>query len=174
KARKRAELCRNLVERNISPHHWRNEERKQLRKEKAADMTVGQAAEQFYQFALEKVWHSHYPAQQARTVIRNYLKPSAIWNRPVREIEEEHAAKILDPIWRSKPAIAKRVQSFGFSVFKWLKLHKLYLENNPFDGSRYGPLVQMLGGPQPPGGHFEDLELSDVQLLMAHLRTPPT
>jgi hypothetical protein len=66
------------------------------------------------------------------------------------------------------------MQSLGYSLFKWLKLHKLYVDENPFDGSREGAMVELLGGPQPPPGHWKDPEPDDLPLVMVHLRTPPT
>jgi hypothetical protein len=52
-----------------------------------------------------------------------YFQPSAIWNMRVQDVEPAHAARLLDPVWFPKPATGKRVQSFGFSLFKWLKLN---------------------------------------------------
>jgi integrase len=175
KARDRAALCRSLLDGNITTCRWRNEERKELRKQKAGSLTFGEAAEQYRDWACEKIWHSPTGPAQSRGVINNYfMTEKTIWNRPILDFEVEDAAKILDPIWFKKKDMAKRVQSFGFSVFKWLKLHRLYTDENPFDGSKEGPLVQMLGGPQPPSGNFREPTLSDVKLLMAHLRKAPT
>jgi hypothetical protein len=181
-ARERAELCRQLLKRNISPKHWPEHERKEARNREGATLTVAEAIEGrdypkfegFRTWATGRIWRKKNSLDAKRGIIDNYFKPSAIWNMPVQAVEVEHACKILDPIWFPKPAMGKRVQSFGVSLFRWLKLRKLYSSDNPFGGHRYGELVGMLGGPQPPGGHFKDPEPDDLPLVMAHLRTPPT
>jgi integrase len=81
---------------------------------------------------------------------------------------------ILDPYWFPKAPTGKRIQSFGFSLFKWLQLNKYYFDQNPFDGRRGSPMVEGLGGSQPPGGNRNECEPNDLPLIMAQLRAPPS
>jgi hypothetical protein len=172
--RKRAEFCRTLLERSVSPRYWRSHERKELHKQEASKLTVAEAVSQFCEFGDAKLWRKPQVRKQKRGIIKRYYRQSAIWNMLVQEVEPEHAAAILDPIWFPKPRHARNVQSFGFSVFKWLKLKKLYVGENPFNGSVYSPMVELLGGSQPPyESSREAPEVEDLQLLMAHLSVPP-
>jgi integrase len=174
-ARKRAELCRSLIERGISPRHWRSHERKELQAQIAKDLTVAKAIDEFLKFGDEKLWRKIEVRNQKRGIVRRYFENRPIWKMLVQEVEPEHAAAVLDPIWFPKPRAGSTVQSFGHSMFKWLKLHKLYVGENPFDGSIYSPMVQILGGPQPPRhiSNRQEPEVEDLTLLMAHLCTPP-
>jgi len=181
RARDRAILCRQLLKDGISPKQWRQHEQKAARQREGASLTVGEAIdgrdhpyfEGFRKWGVGRIWHKTRTIENKRTITDNYFKPARIWNMGVQEVEPEHAATLLDPIWRKKAPTGKRVQSFGYSLFKWLKLKKLYFDDNPFTGAKEAPMVELLGGPQPPSNRRENCEPNDLPMLMAHLRTPP-
>jgi hypothetical protein len=181
-ARTNADFCRGLLAKGISPKRWREQKRKETQRQEAASLTLAEAIEGradpefegFRKWGTRRKWHKPSSLAGVSWVIRGYLQPSPIWNMRVQDVEVEHAIQLLDPIWFPKQTTGKRVQSFCLSLFKWLKLKKLYFGENPFYGGRDGPLVEGLGGPQPPGGHLKDPEPDDLPIVMAHLRTPPT
>jgi integrase len=174
-ARKRAEICRSLIERGIRPRYWRSHERKDLQGQAATDLTVADAVAKFLEFGDEKLWRKAEVRKQKRGIVRRYFEKMPIWKMLVQEVEPEHAAAVLDPIWFPKPRAGSAAQSFGYSMFKWLKLKKLYVGENPFNGSMYSAMVELLGGPQPPShiSNRQAPEIEDLPLLMAHLCTPP-
>ena len=180
KARNRAELCQQLLDKGLSPKHWKRHEQKAVRAQEGASLTVGEAIEGradplfegFRQWATGRVWKRPSTITHARWIIDGYFKPSKLWDMPVQDVEPEHTAKFLDPCWFPKRDTAKRMQSFGFSLFRWLKHRKYYDRDNPFCGEKDAPMVDLLGGPQSPGGHWKDPEPDDLPLVMAYLRKP--
>jgi integrase len=172
-ARKRADFCRTLIDRNISPRYWREHERKELRKQDTARLTVAEAVAQFFEFGKRRLWRKPSVVYNKGLLIKKYFQPSAIWNMPVQEIEAAHAAALLEPIWFSKRGSAIVVQTFGYSLFRWLKLNKLHFSENPFDGSRHSPLIELLGGPLSRNSGRTPPEVEDIPLIMAYVRKPP-
>jgi integrase len=112
-----------------------------------------------------------------RTMMRRYLDPVAFADLPLQDITTKHIETILQPIWLSKPVIAKRTAHFLHGMFRWAKAKqhpdggKWYVGENPAVVTKDSDLRTVLGS-QPPTGHREALAVDDVPKLIAYLRTP--
>jgi integrase len=186
--RQRRDFCKHLLLQGISPKKWKQEVQKKTRTRINAGLTVGDVIEGcedfkdkhgktipgFYQWGANSIWKRGNTRKHKRWVIDRYFKDAPIWNMPAVEVDVDDAVTLLEPYWFNQPATGKRIQSFGFALFKWLRPKLKLTGDNPFRGDKYGALIDGLGGQQPPGKGLEDPEPDDLVLVMAHLRVPPT
>jgi integrase len=185
KARLRAELNQTLLEQGIDPKdNWKSYEKKAVLQQRPnMKLTVGHAFDGrkvegrpeldfmgFLEWAEGRRWKREQSISHAKSFVKNYFRGSKLWHMAVEDIRAKHAAEFLDPWWRSKAPTAKRLQSLGFMLFKFLNARDLYPFANPFDGKRDGRMIELLGGPQPPANNWKEADADDLPLVMAQLR----
>jgi Arm DNA-binding domain len=145
--------------------------------------TYERAVEGFFDFCTINRWGSE--SKVMKTVKNNYLLAVAWKNLPLQAVNHLHIAEILmastrphrqpdaplAPLWKAKPKIAKKVQTFLFGMFKYWRAKMKFKGDNPADATEGTPLAELLGK-QPAGGHHQDLRVDEIPPLVAFLRQP--
>jgi hypothetical protein len=82
-------------------------------------------------------------------------------------------AREVGPLWKAKPDIAKKTQSFLFGMFEYYRARQKFKGENPADVSvkRHAPLQTLLGN-RPKGGNHQDLRVDEMPPLVTFLHRP--
>jgi integrase len=129
KAREEAERCRQLVAAGVDPIQARNEQRQAARIAAARAMTFEQCALAFVK-GYEAGWRGARTGALFRSAFKAHVFP-VIGALPVQVIDTPLVMKVLEPIWRAKPATANRLRASIERVLDWAKVQGLREGQNP-------------------------------------------
>jgi integrase len=135
-ARKKANEVRVLVARGDDPLTAREAARKALTQAKKPIPTFGEIAKLVIADAQAKSTNAKVRYQWARHLGPDYV--GAIEQRPVHEITTMDVAKVLTPVWRAKPEVARKLYPAIRRVFDRARVilrdeHGIELSRNPAD-----------------------------------------
>jgi integrase len=160
-AREKAAEARRLLAAGQDPKSkWQQASRP------VADLIFGAVALQLIQDR-RGGWKSCKHAAQWESTLRTYC--SAIWEKPVDQIDVEDILNILRPIWATKQETAHRVRGRIEAVLTAAKVRKLRSGENPalWKGNLDHLLAKRRKGPKR---HHAAMPFAEVPLFVAQLR----
>lgn len=167
-AKEAARAARAKIKDGIDPIEDAKAKRSALYAARAASMTFSEAAAA-YIAVKEAEWSNDKHGDQWRNTLRDYAEP-VIGNVFVRDIEQSHVMRVLEPIWMEKTETAKRLRGRIEKVLDWARVRGFRSGENP---ARWrGHLDTLL---QSPGKvqtveHHPALRFAELGAFMVELR----
>ncbi|MDP2851853.1 MAG: tyrosine-type recombinase/integrase [Gallionella sp.] len=167
-AKEAARVARAKIKDGIDPVEDAKAKRSALYAQRAASMTFSEAAKA-YIAVKEAEWKNAKHGDQWRNTLATYADP-VIGNVFVRDVEQSHVMRVLEPIWMEKTETAKRLRGRIEKVLDWARVRGYRSGENP---ARWrGHLDTLL---QSPGKvqkveHHPALPMDDLGAFMVELR----
>ena len=151
-AREKARAAKAEVSQGTDPIAQRVALASQLKAQQATQKTFEEAAKAYME-AHEKAWKNPKHRAQWGSTLKTYAYPH-IGSLLVKDIDQEHVMKVLEPIWATKTETATRLRGRIESVLDWATTRKYRSGENP---ARWkGHLDNLLPAP------------SDIQKVESH------
>ncbi|MBS0509073.1 MAG: integrase arm-type DNA-binding domain-containing protein, partial [Proteobacteria bacterium] len=167
-AREKARAAKGEVSQGTDPIAQRAALASQLRAQQATQKTFEEAAKAYME-AHEKAWKNPKHRAQWGSTLKTYAYPH-IGSLLVKDIDQEHVMKVLEPIWATKTETATRLRGRIESVLDWATTRKYRSGENP---ARWkGHLDNLLPAPsdiQKVESH-RAVDYNDMAQFMAALR----
>lgn len=167
-AKEAARAARLKIREGIDPIGDAKAKRSALHAARAASMTFSEAA-QAYIAVMESEWSNDKHASQWRNTLTTYAYP-VIGNIYVREIDQSHVMRVLEPIWLPKTETAKRLRGRIENILDWARVRGYRSGENP---ARWrGHLDMLLPTPSKvqKTQHHPALPFNELGAFMAKLR----
>ena len=167
-AKEAARAARLKIKEGIDPIEDAKAKRSALYAARAAAMTFSEAAKA-YIAVKESEWSNAKHGDQWRNTLATYAEP-VIGNIFVRDIDQSHVLRVLEPIWLDKTETAKRVQGRIENILDWATASKFRQGDNP---ARWrGHLDMLLAKPGKIKNieHHPALPMDDLGAFMVELR----
>ena len=168
-AREKARAAKAEVSQGTDPIAQRVALASQLKAQQATQKTFEEAAKAYME-AHEKAWKNPKHRAQWGSTLKTYAYPH-IGSLLVKDIDQEHVMKVLEPIWATKTETATRLRGRIESVLDWATTRKYRSGENP---ARWkGHLDNLLPAPsdiQKVESH-RAVGYKDMAQFMAGLRT---
>lgn len=167
-AKDAARAARLKIKEGIDPIEDAKAKRSALYAARAASMTFSEAAKA-YIAVKESEWSNAKHGDQWRNTLATYAEP-VIGNIFVRDIDQSHVLRVLEPIWLDKTETAKRVQGRIENILDWATASKFRQGDNP---ARWrGHLDMLLAKPGKIKNieHHPALPMDDLGAFMVELR----
>ncbi len=167
-AREAARKAREKIKAGIDPIEEARAARSTLAAARAAALTFEQCAIAFIAVK-ETEWANSKHAQQWRNTLATYAYP-VIGKLLVRDVEQSHVLRILEPIWADKTETATRLRGRIESVLDWATVRKYRTGDNP---ARWkGHLDKLLATPGKIAKveHLAALPYTELGVFMVELR----
>ncbi len=168
-AREKARAAKAEVSQGVDPIGKRIEQASQLKAQQATQKTFEEAARTYIE-THEKTWKNPKHRAQWGSTLKTYAFPH-IGSLLVKDIDQEHVLKVLQPIWTTKTETASRLRGRIESVLDWAATRKYRSGENP---ARWrGHLQKLLPAPskiQEVANH-KAVPYEDIARFMADLRT---
>ena len=169
KAREKARAAKESIEQGVDPIAQRVERASSLKAQQATQKTFEEAATAFIA-AKEKAWKNSKHRAQWSSTLKTYAYPHK-GSLLVKDIDQEHMMKVLEPIWETKTETATRLRGRIESILDWAKTRQYRSGENP---ARWkGHLENLLVAPsqiQEVENH-KAVPYKDIAQFMANLRT---
>lgn len=167
-ARKRALETKKSVINGIDPIEKKKADRSALKALQAKEVTFKQCATSYIDIHSPS-WKNAKHAQQWTRTLEMYAYP-VIGDLLVRDIEQGHILKILEPIWIEKTETATRVRNRIEAVLDWAAVSGYRSESNPAQWK--GKLDRLLPSPAKlkTKKHHEALQIDDVPAFAKELK----
>lgn len=167
-AREKARAAKAEVSQGTDPIAQRVALASQLKAQQATQKTFEEAAKAYME-AHEKAWKNPKHRAQWGSTLKTYAYPH-IGSLLVKDIDQEHVMKVLEPIWATKTETATRLRGRIESVLDWATTRKYRSGENP---ARWkGHLDNLLPAPsdiQKVESH-RAVDYNDMAQFMAALR----
>ena len=167
-AREKARAAKAEVSQGTDPIAQRVALASQLKAQQATQKTFEEAAKAYME-AHEKAWKNPKHRAQWGSTLKTYAYPH-IGSLLVKDIDQEHVMKVLEPIWATKTETATRLRGRIESVLDWATTRKYRSGENP---ARWkGHLDNLLPAPsdiQKVESH-RAVDYNDMAQFMADLR----
>ena len=167
-AREKARAAKIEVSQGTDPIAQRVALASQLKAQQATQKTFEEAAKAYME-AHEKAWKNPKYRAQWGSTLKTYAYPH-IGSLLVKDIDQEHVMKVLEPIWATKTETATRLRGRIESVLDWATTRKYRSGENP---ARWkGHLDNLLPAPsdiQKVESH-RAVDYNDMAQFMADLR----
>lgn len=167
-ARDAARTARAKIKVGIDPIEDAKAKRSALLAARSASVTFSEAATAYIS-AKEAEWSNSKHAAQWRSTLATYAFP-VIGNIFVRDIEQSHILRVLEPIWLTKTETATRLRGRIENILDWARVSGYRTGDNP---ARWrGHLDKLLATPskvQKPE-HHPALPFTEIGKFMAALR----
>lgn len=128
-AREHASTCRKQVLNHIDPIEARNRRRSEARLAYARSMTFAECAAAYVD-AHRSGWNNAKHVAQWENTLATYAGP-VFGSLPVQSVDTALVAKVLDPIWSTKPETASRLRGRVEAVIDWAAVRGLRSGENP-------------------------------------------
>lgn len=167
-AKEAARAARAKIKDGIDPVEDAKAKRSALYAQRAAAMTFSEAAKA-YIAVKEAEWKNAKHGDQWRNTLATYADP-VIGRILVRDVEQSHVMRVLEPIWMEKTETAKRLRGRIEKVLDWARVRGYRSGENP---ARWrGHLDTLL---QAPGKvqkieHHPALPMDDLGAFIVQLR----
>lgn len=166
-AREAARVARDKIKEGIDPIDDAKAKRSALYAARAAAMTFSEAAAAYIAMR-EPEWKNGKHADQWRNTLATYADP-VIGNIFVRDVEQSHVMRVLEPIWLIKTETATRLRGRIENILDWARVRGYRTGENP---ARWrGHLDKLLAAPgkvqkieHHPALPFDELGAFMVQL----------
>ncbi|BCT93876.1 phage integrase [Lysobacter helvus] len=136
KARAAAEDARREVKVGIRPLGVKRAEQRARGATRANGSTLGEVAEKWFDMAKADAW-SDSTAKKTRGRLDLHLRPTALWQTPIRDIDVATVTPLLDKLHREKPDTAKKIKQMLNGIFRWA-LARGVVPHNPIPETRPG------------------------------------
>ncbi len=167
-AKEAARAARLKIKEGTDPIKDAKAKRSALYAARATAMTFSEAAKA-YIAVKESEWSNAKHGDQWRNTLATYAEP-VIGNIFVRDIDQSHVLRVLEPIWLDKTETAKRVQGRIENILDWATASKFRQGDNP---ARWrGHLDMLLAKPGKIKNieHHPALAMDDLGAFMVELR----
>jgi integrase len=128
-AREAARVARQQIKAGIDPIEDAKAKRSALYAARAASLTFSEAASSYIE-VMESEWSNPKHAQQWRNTLKTYAEP-IIGKVFVRDVEQAHVLRVLEPIWLSKNETASRLRGRIESILDWSRVRGYRTGENP-------------------------------------------
>ena len=128
-AKERARAARLKISEGSDPIEDARAKRSALIAARAASLTFSEAAAA-YIAVMEPEWSNDKHASQWRNTLATYAYP-VIGNIFVREIEQSHVMRVLEPIWQTKTETATRLRGRIENILDWARVSGYRSGENP-------------------------------------------
>jgi integrase len=128
-ARDAARAARQKIKEGTDPIEAARANRSKLIASRSAAMTFSEATMAYLKLR-EAEWSNSKHAAQWRTTLETYAFP-AIGKMLVRDIDQAHILRILEPIWQTKTETAKRVRGRIENILDWARVRGFCEGENP-------------------------------------------
>jgi integrase len=167
-AKERARVARDAVFQGLDPIAERHAALSRLRAASVNDKTFTEAAEAYVE-AHGESWKNEKHRAQWKSTLETYAYPE-IGKLMVRDVQQEHVLRILEPIWKTKTETASRLRGRIESVLDWATVRKYRTGDNP---ARWkGHLDKLLAAPSKiqKVEHHRALPVDGMPAFMVKLR----
>jgi integrase len=128
-AKEAARAARDKIKEGIDPIEDARAKRSALYAARAASMTFSEAASAYIAMK-ESEWNNAKHTQQWTNTLRTYAYP-LIGSIYVREIDQSHVMRVLEPIWKTKNETATRVRGRIENILDWARVSGYRSGENP-------------------------------------------
>lgn len=167
-ARERAAEARKLLRDDVDPIERRQAARSTAMAARASALTFEQCAAA-YIAAHESAWKNAKHGDQWRNTLATYAYP-VVGSMLIREVEQAHVLRILEPIWTTKTETAKRLRGRLESVLDWARARGYRKGDNPAKWRGHLDTLLAAPGKVAPVEHHAALPYGEVGAFMADLR----
>ena len=169
-AKEAARAARAKIKEGIDPVEDAKAKRSALYAQRAAAMTFSEAAKA-YIAVKEAEWKNAKHGDQWRNTLATYAEP-VIGNIFVRDVDQSHVMRVLEPIWLEKTETAKRLRGRIEKVLDWARVRGFRSKEQENPARWRGHLDTLL---QSPGKvqtveHHPALPMDDMGAFMVELR----
>ncbi len=167
-AREAARAARAKIKEGIDPIEDAKAKRSALYAARAASMTFSEAAKA-YIAVKEAEWKNAKHGDQWRNTLETYAAP-VIGNVFVRDVEQSHVMRVLEPIWMEKTETAKRLRGRIEKVLDWARVRGYRSGENPARWRGHLDTLLQSPGKVQKREHFPALPFDQLGAFMVELR----
>lgn len=167
-AREAARTARQKIKDGIDPVEDAKAKRSALYASRAASLTFTDAASAYIK-VMEAEWSNPKHAQQWRNTIKTYAEP-VIGKVFVRDVEQAHILRVLEPIWLTKNETASRLRGRIESILDWSRVRGYRTGENPARWKGHLAMVLAMPSKVQPVEHHPALPFDDLAAFMELLR----
>jgi len=167
-AREAARAARAKIKEGVDPIADMNARRSALYAARAASMTFSEAAAA-YIAVKEHEWKNAKHGDQWRNTLKEYAYP-VIGSVFVRDVEQSHVMRVLEPIWLTKTETAKRLRGRIERVLDWSRVRGYRSGENPARWRGHLDTLLQSPGKVQKRAHFPALPFDELGAFMAALR----
>jgi integrase len=166
-----ARKCSNWLAGGLHPKHELNAERL----EDSATAVAESTALTFGEFVTEQLpivteeFDNEKHRQQWFSTFRTYCSDKPIWTMPLEDVDQNHVAECIRPIWREKHETANRLRGRIKTMFDIAKAEKHYHHDNPASPELQKFILPRLTKAEREGGHHTALEYQSLPRFWADL-----
>lgn len=167
-AREKARQARDTIRQGADPVRERRERESARRADQAKAVTFSEASKTYIKTHAAS-WRNKKHEQQWRNTLATYAFP-VIGPMLVRDVEQAHVLKVLEPIWLTKTETASRVRGRIEAVLDWAKGRGYRVGDNPAEWK--GNLDAQLARPEKVAKpkHHAALPVSEMGAFIGRLR----
>ena len=167
-AREAARAARAQIRDGIDPVEENKAKRSALSAAIASAITFKDAASTY--IAMKEVeWKNAKHGDQWRNTLATYAEP-IIGSIMVRDIEQAHILKVLQPIWLEKTETAKRLRGRIESILDWARVRGYCSGENPARWRGHLDVLLQSPGKVQKKGHFSALPFDQLAAFLIELR----
>jgi len=163
-----ARTAREKIKDGIDPVEDAKAKRSALYAQRAAAMTFSEAAKA-YIAVKEAEWKNAKHGDQWRNTLATYADP-VIGNIFVRDVDQSHVMRVLEPIWMEKTETAKRLRGRIEKVLDWARVRGYRSGENPARWRGHLDTLLQSPGKVQKRAHFPALPFDDLGTFMVELR----
>lgn len=167
-AREAARAARLKIKEGVDPIEDAKAKRSALFAARAASMTFSEAAAA-YIAVMEAEWTNDKHGQQWRNTLSTYADP-VIGNIYVREVEQSHVMRVLEPIWLTKTETATRLRGRIENILDWARVRGYRTGENPARWRGHLDMLLPTPGKVQKVEHHPALPFSELGEFMVKLR----
>lgn len=167
-AKDTARAARIKIKEGIDPINDAKAKRSALCAARAASMTFSEAAAA-YIAVMESEWTNKKHASQWRNTLTTYAYP-VVGNIYVREIDQSHVMRVLEPIWLNKTETATRLRGRIENILDWAKVRGYRSGENPARWRGHLDMLLPTPGKVQKVEHHPALSFDDLGDFMEKLR----
>jgi len=166
-AKEAARAARLKIREGIDPIEDAKAKRSALYAARAASITFSEAASA-YIAVMEAEWTNGKHASQWRNTLSTYAYP-VIGNIYVREIEQSHVMRVLEPIWLTKTETATRLRGRIENILDWARVRGYRTGENPARWRGHLDMLLPTPGKVQTVEHHPALPIDELGSFMALL-----
>lgn len=167
-AKEAARAARAKIKEGVDPIEDMKARRSALYAARAASMTFSEAAAA-YIAVKEHEWKNAKHGDQWRNTLKEYAYP-VIGSVFVRDVEQSHVMRVLEPIWLTKTETAKRLRGRIERVLDWSRVRGYRSGENPARWRGHLDTLLQSPGKVQKRAHFPALPFDELGAFMGALR----
>jgi len=167
-AKEKAREKREQIDNGVDPIEVRRAKKSALAAAMAALITFSEAAKA-YIAVKESEWKNAKHGDQWRNTLATYAEP-VIGNVFVRDIDQSHILRVLEPIWMEKTETAKRLRGRIEKVLDWSRVRGYRSGENPARWRGHLDTLLQSPGKVQKREHFSALPFNQLGAFLVELR----